>query len=82
MQYTGLKDKNGKEIYEGDIVRTDIKMDEKGVLKIIFHRIFRKNYRGRTLSVKEFSKLGHRIQSYIDVEIIGNISENPNLLNK
>ena len=68
MQYTGLKDKNGKEIYEGDILE-DVRGNyhkvifENGSFKVVWPHI---NY---TLgSVK--SKL----------EIIGNIHENPELL--
>jgi len=74
MQFTGLLDKNGKEIYEGDIL-IYIKDGEK--------------YAPWSMEWQEFydSEYGHKlgegfpIYDCYEVEIIGNIYENKELLN-
>ena len=78
MQFTGLPDKNGKEIYEGDIVRVVydetfgivevkgvIEWDEQGNWCIDFPN------KGCSLAIN---------QLYEEIEVIGNICENPELL--
>lgn len=75
MQYTGLKDKNGKEIYEGDIVR-HFKREEDKLLKVEISPSC-----GVYAQVDYCTKkiLG-RNNTHLYYEVIGNIYENPGLL--
>jgi len=72
MQYTGLKDKNGKEIYEGDIVIHYSKMH-----KIIFNA----EETRFVLRDDEFElEIPFTNNNNKRMEIVGNIYENPELL--
>ena len=77
-QYTGLKDKDGKEIYDGDVVK-----DTDGKVGYIS---FLKQEMGFVIVWKNRdSRLGHRHRGSgydLDntIEVIGNIYDNPELL--
>lgn len=71
MQYTGLKDKNGKEIYEGDIVRSEVWAGE--AYSVSFNR-------GGFCFGNGDKNYLHDAKYLESFEVIGNIYENPELL--
>ena len=65
MQFTGLTDKNGKEVYEGDILDSKCAVSFNDGMFGIFDK---HNYMGLNSYMSKFR------------EVIGNIYENPELL--
>lgn len=81
MQSTGLKDKNGKEIFEGDIIKNgEAVVDVKNHPTLGFYTTPNGVERsfGDNTSIRDFN---NDVEDFSDVtEIIGNVYENPELL--
>jgi len=77
MQFTGLKDKNGKMIFEGDVVKNQL-----GISWSIFYSDISSSFRMQKIGEEytEYDTLAMHISDIFHFEIIGNIYENPELL--
>jgi len=73
MQFTGLKDKNGKEIYEGDIVNSHAQFEQPYIREVIWGE-------NCGLVFKPLTGFNLCKPNEYHFEIIGNIYENPELL--
>ena len=88
MQFTGLRDRTGKEIYEGDVVRADLNSPhEPETMTVVYGGFYGDSGFGITGPRKPYMGIGSdptwdRLNpKYAEcIEVVGNIYENPELL--
>lgn len=95
MEYTGLKDKNGKEIFEGDVIsywngtmrmckETDEGAKHYGStdawLKNTENKLKQVIFDAPSFRIESGNPLGSQYLDGPEIEVIGNIYENPELL--
>ncbi|MDF4200449.1 YopX family protein [Bacillus subtilis] len=84
-QYTGLKDRNGREIYEGDILQISNKENKDYHMEVLWtgqgfgYRIIRNETKRSGYIVGHHSERGLNFYNRAS-EVIGNIYEDPELL--
>lgn len=76
MEFTGLHDRNDKEIYEGDIIRYDFKHGAS----FWVNKISKVEKDIKITGFTPFNKQSNPYMELSDIEVIGNIFENPKYL--
>jgi len=80
-QFTGLKDKNGKEIYEGDIVSFIVSDENRHTFDMIGEVDFEEFEYVVYTNEDKWPCVSFHVIELKNLEIIGNVYQNPELLN-
>lgn len=81
-EYTGLKDQNAKKIFEGDIVRYRDEFWRSPMQSVVEYCADKWNYPAFDLKDHDYEANGLQLahEKDIELEVIGNIYDNPELL--